>query len=128
MGAAMLGIIAWIRPDGRKALVVVAGSDQMASGDPGLDCNTTLKVGDLVFMPSITKDMVDFQTGLKLVRSGYWPQIVRDIGEMAKVPAEDTSGPSAGSNVIDLFTSRTRTRKPVPKHRDLIGPMRLAAE
>ncbi len=128
MGAAMLGIIAWIRPDGRKALVVVAGSDQMASGDPGVDGDETLKVGDLVFMPSITKDMVDFRTGLKLVRSGYWPQIVRDIGEMSKMPSEPLARASVGNNVVDLFKSRTSAAKSMQKRRQQIGQMRLAAE
>ena len=95
----MLGIIAWIRPDGRKALVVVAGSDQMASGDPGPQTQESLKVGDLVNMSGISEDPAIFRTGLTLVRSGYWPQIVRDITAMTKGHAETQDR----SNVVDLF-------------------------
>lgn len=106
----MLGIIAWIRPDGRKALVVVAGSDQMASGDPGPQVDESLKVGDLVNMSGISEDPAVFPTGLTLVRSGYWPQIVRDISGMAKghAPVSDRS------NVVDLFGPRKRgPRRPL---------------
>jgi hypothetical protein len=102
----MLGIVAWIRPDGRKALVVVAGSDQMASGDPGVSGSGGLMVGDLVFMPDVSKDMTSFRTGLSLVSTGFWPQIVRDIGVMAK----DQVGAEPTSNVVELF--RERPSKP----------------
>ena len=108
----MLGIIAWIRPDGRKALVVVAGSDQMASGDPGQTTEESLKVGDLVYMPALTQDMSDFRTGLQLVRSAYWPHIVRDIGVMA---TQTTDRPQA-SNVVDLFAPRSTAAKPKTAH------------
>ena len=106
----MLGIIAWIRPDGRKALVVVAGSDQMASGDPGPQTQESLKVGDLVNMSGISEDPAIFQSGLTLVRSGFWPHIVRDISAIAKghAPTQDRA------NVVDLFGSRqTGSRRPL---------------
>ena len=114
----MLGIIAWIRPDGRKALVVVAGSEQMASGDPGPQAQESLKVGDLVTMSGISDDPATFQTGLTLVRSGYWPQIVRDISAMAKghAPVKDRS------NVVDMFGPRTNG----PRH-PLGGGRRIVA-
>jgi hypothetical protein len=99
----MLGIIAWIRPDGRNALVVVSGSDQMASGDPGSQKDESLKVGDLVRLTPTFDEPSQFQTGLRLVKSEFWPQIVRDIGAMSETGA--TIAPRA-SNVIDLFAQR----------------------
>lgn len=110
----MLGIIAWIRPDGRKALVVVDGSDQMACGDPGSQVEESLKVGDLVFLPDTTTDLSDFRAGLTLVRSAYYPQIVQDIDAMAKAHA--ATGPK--SNVIDFCQVRLQKAVTVaPKSR-----------
>jgi hypothetical protein len=94
----MLGIIAWIRPDGRNALVVVAGSDKLASGDPGKQIDVSLKVGDLVEVPKISEDMSEFSAGLTMVRSEFWPQIVRDIGA---IKPNDIQAALA-SNVIDF--------------------------
>lgn len=116
----MLGIIAWIRPDGRKALVVVAGSDQMASGDPGSQIEESLKVGDLVYMPGISPDKCDFSPGLTLVHSEFWPQIVQDIGAMSRAPSKS----KAGSNVIDLCAARAKV---VAAATDF-QPLKIAAE
>lgn len=116
----MLGIIAWIRPDGRKAFVIVAGSEQLVPGDPGLTKGESLKVGDLVRMPNIKKDLSDFRTGLILVRSGFWPQIVRDIGKISK----GQTLISDYSNVIDLGEVRKKASKATYGER----MRRLAAE
>ena len=94
----MFGVIAWIRADGRKALVVVEGSPQMAAGDPGVPKGPSLSVGDLVFLPDLSQDMSDFGSGLKLVRGNYWPQIRREIGQMAVAKSRDNGG-----NVVNIF-------------------------
>lgn len=103
----MFGVIAWIRADGRKALVVVEGSSQMAAGDPGMSRGQSLTVGDLVYLPDISADMSEFGAGLQLVRSEFWPQIRREIFQMATSKSSAASQiHEAGGNVVSLFAMR----------------------
>jgi hypothetical protein len=75
----------------------------MASGDPGSQIDSNLKVGDLVHLTPTPDEPSQFHTGLRLVSSEFWPRIVQDIGALAK----DGAGlaPRA-ANVIDLFGQR----------------------
>ena len=97
----MLGIIAWIRPDGRRALVVVSGSDRMASGDPGAQNGEGLKVGDMVLMSGMSADGSAFSAGLRLVRAGFWPRIGQDISQMGAAGA--SRGGAGHGNVVQLL-------------------------
>lgn len=100
----MLGIIAWIRPDGRRALVVVSGSDRMASGDPGAQNGEGLKVGDMVLMSGMSEDGSSFTAGLRLVRAGIWPRIGQDISQMGAAGAPP--GGVGHGNVVQLLPRR----------------------
>lgn len=100
----MLGIIAWIRPDGHSALVVVSGSDRMASGDPGAQAGESLKVGDMVFMSGMNEGGDTFASGLRLVHAGFWPRIVQDIAQMGRTGAVQAA--SACPNVVSIFSRR----------------------
>lgn len=105
-GSIMFGVIAWIRADGRKALVVVEGSALMAVGDPGRTTGSSFKVGDLVQLPGLTADKSAFMPGLRMVRPDYWPQIGREIERMAVARAADAR---RDDNVITLFARRPAT-------------------
>lgn len=100
----MLGIIAWIRPDGRRALVVVSGSDRMASGDPGAQNGEGLKVGDMVVMSGMSADGSSFSAGLSLVRAGIWPSIGQVISQMGASGV--AGGVAAHGNVVQLLPRR----------------------
>ncbi len=107
----MFGVIAWIRADGRKALVVVEGSSLMAAGDPGMPQGQGLTVGDLVFLPSLSPDLTTFGAGLTLVRREFWPKIRREIFDLATDKSQGGNVvPGSRGNVVDLFAPRDPSR------------------
>lgn len=122
----MLGIIAWIRPDGHNALVIVSGSDRIASGDPGAQRGESLKVGDMVFMTGMSEDGSSFASGLHLVRAGFWPRIVQDIAKLGK--ASEVHQASHSSNVVSIFGHRPAPANQPPRGAGRRARPLLAAE
>lgn len=107
----MFGVIAWIRADGRKALVVVEGSSLMAAGDPGLPQGQSFTVGDLVFLPSISPDLATFGAGLSLIRPEFWPTIRHEIFQLGTSKAQGNDGtPGQTGNVVNLFAPHHQPR------------------
>lgn len=106
----MFGVIAWIRADGRKALVVVEGSSLMAAGDPGVPKAKGFAVGDLVFLPHLSSDLSTFESGLTLIRPEFWPKIRLDIFQLGSDKTQGRGVPSElPGNVINLFERRCQS-------------------
>ena len=104
----MLGVIVWIRGDGRAALVALDGASALASGDPGRNPGANLKAGDLVHVSGLAQGDEIYDQGLSLVQPDFWPAIARDLqklsrsGRLAKT-LSNRDPVAGGSNVVTLF-------------------------